>query len=276
MAHTFYENHRMDPDFPFIFHQDTCVGKTTPSLLHWHDNPEIICFTQGVGITVCDTQHIQASAGEVVFIPSNTLHAFYGVTDKTHYRCLIVNKAYHQRLGLNFEGLRGRLSNPALYECFERLNEEMEHRRPHYRLAALSLINTLLVELARQPSDNIAMQSQETGRATIELTKSVISYMHEHLREPFSLTDMCGHLGYSPYYVGHVFKEVTGQSPVDYLNRLRCSHAFALLSNGSCVSEAAEASGFQNQSYFSRQYKRYRGRTPSSDAVIYAKQHQDS
>ena len=229
---TFYENHHMDPDFPFIFHRDMCVGRTTPSLLHWHENPEIICFTKGVGIVVCDTRHIRAEAGEIVFIPSGTLHAFYSVTDEAHYHCLIVNKGYHEQLGLAFEGLRGRLYDPRLCELFEQISNEIQNKKKHYRLAARAVITTLLVGLARKPVQNAIQQSPKTKISMIRLTKAVISYLHEHLPEVFSFSAMCKELGYSPYYVAHIFKQVTGQSTVDYLNQLRCGHAYILLSNG--------------------------------------------
>lgn len=63
-----------------------------------------------------------------------------------------------------------------------------------------------------------------------------------------------------------LFREYTGQSPVEYRNGLRLSAARAKLQSGEyTVSEAAEASGFSNLSFFIRLYKKKYGITPKQE-----------
>lgn len=63
-----------------------------------------------------------------------------------------------------------------------------------------------------------------------------------------------------------LFREYTGQSPVEYRNGLRLSAARAKLQSGQyTVSEAAEASGFSNLSFFIRLYKKRYGITPKKE-----------
>lgn len=60
-----------------------------------------------------------------------------------------------------------------------------------------------------------------------------------------------------------LFTEYFGLPPVQYRNHLRIKRAVSLLTDGNCtVAEAAEASGFENLSYFCRLYKRFVGETP--------------
>ena len=61
-----------------------------------------------------------------------------------------------------------------------------------------------------------------------------------------------------------IFKEYTGSSPVDYLNKLRIDRAcFEISVNRKNATEAAYATGFNDQSYFSKVFRKYRGISPT-------------
>jgi AraC-like DNA-binding protein len=63
-----------------------------------------------------------------------------------------------------------------------------------------------------------------------------------------------------------LFGEYTGCSPVEYRNDLRLERARLLLQSGEYnVSEAAEAVGFTNLSFFIRLYKKKFGHTPKKE-----------
>lgn len=63
-----------------------------------------------------------------------------------------------------------------------------------------------------------------------------------------------------------VFREYTGQSPVEYRNALRLNAASALLRSGEYnVTEAAAATGFSNLSFFIRLYKKKYGHSPKKE-----------
>ncbi|MFW5789511.1 MAG: helix-turn-helix domain-containing protein, partial [Spirochaetota bacterium] len=65
-------------------------------------------------------------------------------------------------------------------------------------------------------------------------------------------------------YFRRLFKQVTGYTPVNYINRVKIDKAKDLLLSGECnVSEAAEAVGIDNVFYFSRLFKRISSVNPS-------------
>jgi AraC family transcriptional regulator len=59
----------------------------------------------------------------------------------------------------------------------------------------------------------------------------IITYIHQHLDEPLSLSRLAGHVAYSPYHFSRVFKEQMGLSPLYYVSSLRLQKAKDLLIN---------------------------------------------
>ena len=64
-------------------------------------------------------------------------------------------------------------------------------------------------------------------------------------------------------YLCRFFKSYTGQTPIEYINRLRIDRAcFEMTVNRMNVTDAAYECGFNELSYFSKMFKRYKGVTP--------------
>lgn len=67
----------------------------------------------------------------------------------------------------------------------------------------------------------------------------------------------------SPWYVSHVFKEMSGYSPIQYLLRRRIGEAQTLLiSTDYSITEIAFKVGFDTQSYFNMQFTKNVGMPP--------------
>ena len=60
-----------------------------------------------------------------------------------------------------------------------------------------------------------------------------------------------------------MFRQITGRTPIDYLNYYRVECAAELLcSTSDSVTEVALACGFGDVSYFGRLFRRQKGKTP--------------
>lgn len=90
-----------------------------------------------------------------------------------------------------------------------------------------------------------------------------INYMTESFHSQVTLQNIADHIGISPSYLGGIFKEVTGTSPINYLLGIRIRKAKDLLRDGYSVTEAAEKVGFNDIFYFSKCFKKHEGITPS-------------
>ena len=68
----------------------------------------------------------------------------------------------------------------------------------------------------------------------------------------------------SPVYISKIFKDIMGDSPINYLIRIRLSKAKELLENSKLsIKEISEAIGYKDPYYFSKLYKKYYGISPS-------------
>ena len=56
------------------------------------------------------------------------------------------------------------------------------------------------------------------------LGRRIKEYIDRHYMEPITLQSMGEALHISPYYLSHVFKQMSGYSPVQYLLRLSLIH----------------------------------------------------
>ena len=101
------------------------------------------------------------------------------------------------------------------------------------------------------------------GRRHTEQLKRVIGFIESNYREEITLADLAAAAGWSAKYLCRMFSQITGKSPVEYLNEYRVEQACALLSEtDSQILDVAYSCGFNDQSYFIKTFKKYKGTTP--------------
>lgn len=266
-----YELHTyQDPDFPFIFHEDRPLYADDFGIadIHWHEHLELLCFTGGAAPVWINAATIEAQAGHVVVINSNSLHAVLRPRDYAKYYCLILNKSFCESFGFDLDQVtfKQRFSDPELSQSFARISSELQQCRPHYKAAVKGEILLLLTQLFRRHQAEVPIPQECNSQARINMVREAISYMRRAYETPVSTADIAAAIGFSTCYLSRVFRDVTGYAVTEYLNLMRCSQAKRLLQTGGyTVSQAAQLCGFETTSYFTRVYKRYMGQLPSKE-----------
>lgn len=96
-----------------------------------------------------------------------------------------------------------------------------------------------------------------------KLIKEACDYISKHYSEDISLSDVAEKIHLNPSYLSSLFKQVTGSSFKEYLNRVRIEEAKSLLENTDySIMEIAVATGYSDQSYFSKVFRKLTGITP--------------
>ncbi len=125
-------------------------------------------------------------------------------------------------------------------------------REIHYRL--------LLSPMGRMLRNLLVADSHASRIA------KAIQQMRAEFRSTLSVADLARTAGMSASSFHEHFKSVTGTTPLTYQKDLRLIEARNILSQGSAVSEAAFAVGYESPTHFSRDYSRKFGLPPSRDA----------
>lgn len=90
-----------------------------------------------------------------------------------------------------------------------------------------------------------------------------VQYIHAHYAQHLTLESVAQQVYLSPTYFGRIFKESTGESFSAYLTRVRIQRSKELLRYENIrLTDIAQLVGFEDQSYFSRVFKRMEGISP--------------
>ena len=101
------------------------------------------------------------------------------------------------------------------------------------------------------------------GDSRLELVGQVQAFIQENFSKKFSLSDIAQQQHINYCYLSLLFKEVSKVTFQDYLMEIRLNHARQLLQIGTYkIKDVAEQSGFSDQHYFSKTFKKATGYSP--------------
>jgi two-component system response regulator YesN len=163
-------------------------------------------------------------------------------------------------------GLHARLQkqNENLYEVLKWESQQPEMLF-HFETVhdIMSWIRRRFFEL----SELLYMKRQRQKR---KLIQELMEYVEQNLDKKITLKEAASHFGFTPNYLGFVFKEDTGEAFSDYLTRVKLERVCELLKDPTLkIYEIADRMGYINIIYFNRQFKQAMGLTPGE----YRKKH---
>lgn len=105
-------------------------------------------------------------------------------------------------------------------------------------------------------------EQQESAQQFME---RVERYVQKHLTEGITVASIAAQFGLVPPYLSRLFKEYSGFSLLQYVQKIRIERAKGLLEMDGVVSvkEVAELVGYPNPLYFSKMFKKKVGLYPS-------------
>ena len=100
--------------------------------------------------------------------------------------------------------------------------------------------------------------------ATVAAVQRMQDYIGEHLREEITLLQLARAAGYSPYHCAHLFRQLTGKSPFEYIRLMRLSQAaLTLRDTNEPVLDVALDFVFDSHEGFTRAFTRAFGLPPA-------------
>lgn len=244
--------------------------------LHWHKEFEIIRVSSGKLTLFLDGIPTVLESGGLTVVSGGILHM--GEPENCIYDCIVfdlemlcrrhsdtVSEVLLPLLSGEKVVLAENLGNniPALSLYADRLFSAFDGEN---EASSLLVYGSLYCIFWHLYENGCIVPAEKTGAPIKRLSAmtAMTGYIEKHFCEQITLCDLSRETGLSEKYICRFFKAFTGQTPIDYINSIRIENACELLSHGINVTECAYRSGFNDLSYFSKIFRRYKGVSPSS------------
>jgi AraC family transcriptional regulator len=111
------------------------------------------------------------------------------------------------------------------------------------------------------------VHSRFRGGLAGSVLRRIRAHIDAHIGERISLDELARQAGLSRFHFARQFRLSTGESPMEYLRRVRIERSKSILqSRGTTIAEVAVTLGFSDQSHFTRTFGRLVGVSPGSFA----------
>jgi AraC family transcriptional regulator len=109
--------------------------------------------------------------------------------------------------------------------------------------------------------ESLRQRTQLEYQARLNL---VIGYIQQHLQEPIALEELARVACFSPFHIHRIFTAFIGESPGEYIRRLRMGQAcLELVSTQRPITEISLEVGYETPAAFTRAFRQFYRETPS-------------
>jgi AraC-like DNA-binding protein len=153
----------------------------------------------------------------------------------------------------------------ALHTTLQLLASEMAEQAPGSEVAASRLAEVLFIQTLRA---HIASGSEDCKRGWLRAIfdpqiGAALCSIHENVNSPWTVESLAAAAGMSRSAFALRFKEMLGQTPLDYVTEWRMQKAMPLLQNADKkLVEIAHSVGYESDAAFSKAFKRVVGVAP--------------
>jgi AraC-like DNA-binding protein len=144
---------------------------------------------------------------------------------------------------------------------FHQIERVLREGHPSCDMQAGGYLRLLFAEYAKHRMD-VPAQQKETNPSQHQVEQA-IRWLNLQYSKPISIEQMAHALGYHRTYLSKIFKQTTGLSPMNYLLKIRMERAKLLLQERLTVEQIASSVGYPDALYFSKQFKKWYGCSPS-------------
>ncbi len=240
-----------------------------------HEFYTIILFTEGTGACTIDFRKYPVASGTSFFLCPGQLHKWELGKEAKGY-VIFFNPAFyllehHNSKLYSFPFFNSLSNDPLVILSAEALEQVLEVVRPmerEYQTQAYKkhevigdYLDVLLILLTRSYKGRAMPET--TSTRLLSQVRQMEGLIEEHFREHKPVTFYAEKLHISPKHLNSICKSATGRSTVELLQQRVILEAKRLLAHSNyTVSEISTKVGYNDNSYFSRFFKKHTAETP--------------
>lgn len=268
--------HHGEVRFPFNIYPCTIPGDFRQVAVHWQDSMELVYIKRGSGLVQTGAQVCTAQSGDIFVLTPGTLHAIRQTENCTmEYENIIFDvellggaedlcaekyllPLQSGRLALPEHITPDEAWYPQAADCLKEAEEANRCKQFGYELCIKGALLRFLALLIAQSK---ALPPAE--KASTQRLRAVLQWISAHYSEPVCVADAAALCQCSPNHFMRWFRQMTGQTFIIFLREYRLNAAAeALRTTEDTILSISEQCGFENLSYFNREFKAHFGMTP--------------
>ena len=211
---------------------------------------EIVVYTKGKGIYHTEEKEFDVCCGKITIVPPGVIHSMQVCSGIER---IYIQGEFNQIFNLNSAVLisdnprnEGLLLTKMIYDN--------RYENPEYVSALVGAFAHFLLQSIRF--------DDEVGLAVKEIVNKITTEFYD---SNLNINQLLNNSGYAEDYIRSQFKKITGRTPVEFLTKIRISHACYLIDtykSNLTLSEISEKCGYTDYIYFSRRFKQIMGVSP--------------
>jgi len=226
----------------------------------------IVTVTSGEGVLWMKGQRYSLKTGDGIFLKSGAETRLASGEEKGD-----VLRVDWIAFEMNLDGLDKTLfatedfsffrfaENDGILHSLRRIQESLVTDEGYGGFSASAELYKLLIEINRE-----ALVTPKPNVKISPVVRAVISYIDSNFTRDVTLAELCEAAGgVSEQYLCRLFKQHTGERPIEYILHKRIAAARSYLEKSDIpIPDIANEIGFHNTSYFYRNFKKFTGVSP--------------
>lgn len=271
MGHTEYKYEKfIQPQFPI--YASVQSGREILVKNHHHTSAEIMQVTEGQIKLLMGTVYRKCEKGDIIFMPPSVVHEVLSLTDDAAIQGIV----YEFTL-VNVTGLQ--LDFSELFHRSQRMQYIVTSKDAGHEDLCRYIRNILAVYENFSAGSKIQIVSNlllimsiliqifelevSTHDKNYRKLRSVLSYIENHYTEKIQISELSEIIHVCDDRLIRLFKEVTGETPIEYIMNLRIEAGIKLLSSTDLsIADIADRTGFGSATYMTRVFKQKLNTTP--------------
>lgn len=257
---------------------DIHICKSNNSNPHAHNFLELAYVLKGnAEHSFNESERQIISAGDYFIIDYNTVHSYKNIKSEEFVviNCLfmpqLIDKSLAyckefktllrhyliqisgERSGLNLADMVFHDDNGVILNILNQMLKEYTEQKPGW----IEIIRSKMIEILIMTARMFAYEKPH------DIISDIILIMHDQYNKNLTLSELAAKFNYSLPYISKLFKEKTGSSFREYLQKIRIDEACRLLANtDEKVGSISESVGYGDIDFFCRIFKKSTGKTP--------------
>jgi len=261
---------------PTVFYV-TKVKMLSEGVYHDHDYTELAYILSGKGRYLIEEKEYDVEPGDLIICNPGVKHTHVVTNSKEptiEFISGFTDFQFKNMAPNSIELVDGgcivhmsaELKQEIAMHCYAMIAEKESNLIGRYFMFKTHLMQMLLLvmreisEIEKTSQKGCNFESYNKSYAV----NRIINYLNENYENKISLEQIAHNIYLSPVYISKIFKEETGESPINYLIKIRLEKAKDILlnSDGGSIKSIANQVGYDDVYHFSKLFKKYYGVSP--------------